>query len=93
MTKTTWLRIGNGAFWLWMWFSAVMLPVTISTEDFWGAKAAQLFSLNPNISDVPTFVGNGVFPFLFWFVVDRIMKRKPKSTGNEQENGGPSNGG
>ena len=73
------LRVANGIFWLWMWLSAAMMPVISGPDNFWAAKAAQLFSLNPNIQDIPRFVGNAVLPFILWFVFDRILKSKTKS--------------
>lgn len=73
------LRIVNAIFWLWMWLSAAMMPVTSGADNFWAAKATQLFSLNPNIQDIPRFVGNAVLPLILWFVFDRILKSKTKS--------------
>lgn len=73
------LRVVNGIFWLWIWLSAAMMPVTSDTDNFWAAKAAQLFSLNPNIQDIPRFIGNAVFPLMLWFVFDRILKPKAKT--------------
>lgn len=51
-----------------------MMPVTGSTDNFWAAKATQLFSLNPNTQDIPRFMGNAIFPLILWFVFDRILK-------------------
>ena len=62
-----------------MWLSAAMMPVISGTDNFWAAKATQLFSLNPNIQDIPRFIGNAVFPLILWFVFDRILKSKIKS--------------
>lgn len=73
------LRIANGIFWLWLWLSAALMPVTSATDNFWAAKAAQLFSLNPNIQDIPRFIGNAVFPLILWFVFDRFLKPKAKA--------------
>jgi hypothetical protein len=73
------LRLGNGVFWLWMWVSAAMMPVNSGTDNFWAAKASQLFSLNPNIQDIPRFLGNGIFPLILWFVFDRLLKPKAKA--------------
>jgi hypothetical protein len=61
-----------------MWLSAAMMPVTSGTDNFWAAKVTQLFSLNPNIQDIPRFIGNAIFPFILWFVVDWILKPKAK---------------
>lgn len=72
------LRIANGIFWIWMLLSAAMLPVTNGTDNFWAAKATQLFSLNPNIQDVPRFIGNAIIPLILWFVLDRTLKPKTK---------------
>lgn len=55
-----------------------MTPVISDTDNFWAAKATQLFSLNPNIQDIPRFIGNAVFPLILWFVFDRILKSKAK---------------
>lgn len=72
------LRITNGIFWLWLWLSAALMPVTAVSDNFWAAKAVQLFSLNPNIQDIPMFIGNAVFPFILWFVFDRLLRPKAK---------------
>lgn len=79
MSPKTALRVANGIFWLWIWLSAAMTPVINDTDNFWVAKAAQLFSLNPNIQDIPRFIGNAVFPLILWFVFDWILKSKAKS--------------
>jgi p-aminobenzoyl-glutamate transporter AbgT len=72
------LRIANGTFWLWVCLSAAMMPVTNGSSDFWAAKASQLFQLNPNIQDIPRFIGNAVVLLILWFVVDLILKPKLK---------------
>jgi len=79
MGLRTAVRVANGIFWLWMWLSAAMMPVTSGTDNFWAAKAAQLFSLNPNIQDIPRFLGNSVLPLILWFVIDWILKPKPNT--------------
>lgn len=76
--KTT-SRITNGIFWLWMWLSAAMMPVTNGSDDFWAGKTVQLFSLNPNIHDTPRLAGNILIPLILWFIFDRIIKPKSKT--------------
>lgn len=79
MSFRTTLRVINGIFWLWMWLSAAMMPIISITDDFWAAKAAQFFSLNPNIQDIPRFIGNAVLPLILWFVFDRLLKLRFKA--------------
>lgn len=73
------LRVANGIFWIWMWLSAAMMPVISGADNFWVEKAAQLFSLNPNIQDIPRLIGNAVFPLILWFVFDWVLKSKTVS--------------
>jgi hypothetical protein len=75
MNKKRNLRIINGIFWLWMWLSSAMLPVTANTDKFWSAKLAQLFILNPNIDDIFRLLGNALIPFILWGIIDRFIKR------------------
>lgn len=62
-----------------MWLSAALTPVSSGIDNFWTAKATQLFSLNPNIHDIPRFISNAVFPLILWFVFDLLLKPKAKS--------------
>ena len=73
------LRVANGIFWFWMWFSAAMMPVTSSADDFWSVKVSQLFSLNPNIQDIPRFIGNALLKLMLWLAFDRLLKPKKKA--------------
>lgn len=68
------LRAANAVFWLWMLFSAAMLPV-VGGKDFWAAKSAQLFALNPHLSDLPRFLGNALIPLLLWFMFDLAFRQ------------------
>lgn len=79
MSLRTSPRIVNGIFWLWMWLSSAMMPVTADTDYFWAAKVAQLFSLNPNIQDTSRLIGNAILPLILWFILDRILKPKEKT--------------
>ncbi|MFL9709955.1 hypothetical protein [Methylobacillus sp. Pita1] len=76
-------RIINMIIWLWIWLSSVMLPVTTNTEDFWSAKIAQLFTINPNIQDIPRLIGNAILPLILWFIIDRVLKRKNLKANNQ----------
>lgn len=79
MSLITSPRILNGIFWLWMWLSSVMMPITADTDNYWTAKVSQLFSLNPNIQDTPRLIGNAILPLILWFILDRILKSKVKA--------------
>ena len=79
MSLRTSPRILNGIFWLWIWLSSAMMPITADTDNYWAAKVAQLFSLNPNIQDAPRLIGNAILPLILWFILDRILKSKEKT--------------
>lgn len=68
-------RVVNGIFWLYLWLSDVLHPVT-SGGDFWPEKARQLFHLNSDIGDPATFAGTGVLPLVLWLVLDWMLRRQ-----------------
>lgn len=72
------IRVANGIFWLWMWFSSAMLPVSHANTNYVIEKIKQLFILNPNIHDIPRFVGNGIVIITLWFGLDWVMRRREK---------------
>src|SRR5712691_4048232 len=72
-------RIVNAAFWLYLWFSAALLPVT-TAGDFWTAKAKQLVSLNPSLFDDPArFIGNGMILIILMLLIDWPLRRAARA--------------
>jgi len=68
-------RIVNVVLWLYIWFSAVLYPVTAPTADFWKAKSWQLISFNPSLRHPAEFVGFGLIPIVLWFAIDYGLHR------------------
>lgn len=73
------LRAANGVFWLWMWLSSAMLPVKHTHASIVIEKIKQLFILNPNIHDIPKFVGNGIVIITLWFGLDWVIRKREKN--------------
>jgi hypothetical protein len=67
-------RIVNAIFWLYAWLSQALLPVT-TLGDFWTEKSKQLFRLNPDLYHPVRLFGFAVIPLVFWFGIDRALRR------------------
>jgi len=64
-------RVINAAVWLYQ----VLLPVYPPVDDFWGAKAQQLFRFGP-FDDVARLLGRALIPFILWFLIDWAIRRR-----------------
>jgi hypothetical protein len=77
-------RILNAIFWLYIWLSDALMPVT-GSGDFWAAKGRQLFRLNSNFNDPPRLIGSTITILVLWFVIDwalrRVSRRRTKAAG------------
>lgn len=81
------LRVLNGLFWVWLCLSSVLLPVVSDESEFWAAKVAQMFQINPHLlSDPARFSGNLLIPVILWFLIDRALQKRAIKTVKKEVN-------
>ncbi|AOV16460.1 hypothetical protein BJI67_04670 [Acidihalobacter aeolianus] len=61
-----------------MWFSSAMLPLHHGSSNFLLEKLKQFVTLNPNLHDIPKFIGNGIAIVLLWYGIDWVIRRKQR---------------
>jgi hypothetical protein len=75
-------RIINALFWLYLWLSQALMPVTdapvTSDSEFWIAKAHQLFQFGPFDSafDIGRLMGRGLILIAIWSLIDWRLRRR-----------------
>jgi len=71
-------RIINAMFWLYIWFSGAITPISTTTKsEYFCTQSQMVVGLNPNIFyDFPRFLGNGVIPIICWLVIDWLIRRR-----------------
>jgi hypothetical protein len=67
-------RIINAIIWLYLWLSQALMPVP-RPDDFWAEKAKQLIRFGP-FDDSYRLMGQAAIPFLLWFGIDLLLRRR-----------------